>query len=115
MKCCSQYHAGLLREPVKFWREAQVPDGAGGYTRSLAAISGAPTMAQVTPMSGGEVWRSQRIEATGGFRVLVRYFPGLDMTDVIRIRGRDHNITHVKNVDLADTWLVISVDEGRAI
>lgn len=113
MKCCDM-NAGMLREPVEFRRQTRTDDGAGGFTEAWGAIAGAPTWANVKPMSGGEMWHSQRIEAKEGFRVVVRYWDGLLPSDVIRVRGRDHNILHIKNVEMRDEWLSITTSLGRA-
>ena len=113
--CCKKYNSGDLREVVSFQRRTQTPDGAGGYTETFAAISSAPTLAMVKPMSGRERWASDRVEASANYRVVTRYYDGLTEKDVVVIRGRTGNIRFVANVDLADEWLEIDVDLGAAI
>lgn len=113
--CCqSLYSARDLREEVEFQRKARVSDGAGGYTESWAAVSGAPTRAKVTALSGRERWASQRVEALSSWRIVVRYFSGLLESDRVSIRGKAYNIRFINNVDLADKWLVIDLDGGVA-
>lgn len=116
-KCCgsSKYNARMLRESVVFERSARVSDGAGGYTRSWGAISGAPTRAMVKPLSGRERWASDRTEAGTNFRVVVRYFADLKPSDRVVIRGRSADIQFIGNVDLMDEWLEIDVNLGEAV
>jgi SPP1 family predicted phage head-tail adaptor len=117
VKCCgsSKYNARQLREAVTFQRRTQTGDGAGGYTETFAAISGAPTRAMVKPLSGRERWASNRVEASANYRVVTRYYDGLTEKDVVVIRGRTGNIRFIANVDLMDEWLEIDVDLGAAI
>lgn len=112
MTCCSKYSARDLREPVTFERLTRSSDGAGGFTSSWSAISGAPTRAMVKPMSGRERWASARIEALANYRVVVRYFSGLSEGDRVLIRGRPGQIRFIGNVDMADRWLEIDVELG---
>lgn len=114
MKCCD-IHAGMLREPVEFQRAAKVSDGAGGYTKTWAAISGAPTKAMVKAISGSERFASDRVEATTRWRATVRYWDGLKESDKVVIRSRSYNIRFINNVELADKWLTIDLDGGVAV
>lgn len=114
MTCCDKYNAGLLRDPVTFQRLTRTSDGAGGYTETWAAISGAPTRAMVKPMSGREVWASMRVEARSTVMVVTRYFAGLKEGDRIVIGGENHNIRYLRNVDFANRWLEISAEGGVA-
>lgn len=113
-KCC-KYTAGMLREPVSFERKTRIDDGAGGFTETWAAISGAPTRAFVKPMSGREIWASQRVEATASHMIVVRYFADLTEVDRVVIRNREYNIRFINNVDFDDKWLEISAEGGVAV
>lgn len=112
-KCCD-VSAGMLREPVTFERSAKVSDGAGGFTETWGAISGASTRAYVKAMSGSERWASDRTEARSSWRIVVRYFSGLLESDRVVIRGRSYNIRFVNNVELRDRWLEIDLALGVA-
>lgn len=114
MTCC-KYSAGMLREPVTFQRKARTADGAGGFTEAWAAIAGAPTRCMVKPMSGGERWASQRLEATATHKLVTRYSADLNAGDRAVIRGRAYNLRLVSNVDFADRWLEITADVGVAV
>lgn len=114
MKCC-EMTAGMLRTDCLFERQNRVSDGAGGYTESWAAISGAPTRCHFKAMSGGERWASMRIEATSTARITVRYFSGLLESDRVTIGGRVYNIRFVNNVEMRNRWLVIDLGLGVAV
>lgn len=115
VRCCGKYNARQLREAVTFQRKTRTSDGAGGYTSGFAAISGAPTRAMVKPLSGRERWASDRVEASANYRVVTRYYDGLEEGDTVLIRGRPANIRFIANVDMMDEWLEIDVQLGAAV
>lgn len=117
-RCCgssSKYGAAMLREPVTFQRKTRTSNGAGGFTEVWATVSGAPTMAYVKAVSGGERWASERVEARATHRVVVRYFEDLTEVDRVVIRDRAHNIRFINNVDFEDKWLEITTEQGVAV
>lgn len=113
VKCCDM-NAGMLREPVTFERAAKVSDGAGGFTETWSAISGASDRAHVRATSGAERWASNRTEAVTQWRIVVRYFSGLLESDRVVIRGRAYNIRFVNNIEMRDRWLEIDLTGGVA-
>ncbi len=113
--CCDKYSATLLREPVEFQSRTQVSDGAGGYTETWAAVSGAPTRAYVRQLSSGEQWASQRTEGRSSHMIVVRYTAAINETMRAVIRGREYNLEPPNNVDFADKWLEIKARLGVAI
>jgi SPP1 family predicted phage head-tail adaptor len=113
MKCCDM-NAGKLREPVTFQRRTLTSDGAGGQTEEWATISGAPTRAQVMPVSGSERYASDRTEALVRLRLVTRYTNLLREGDRVTIREKVHNIRFLDNVEFKDKWLQIDVDGGVA-
>ncbi|MAO24096.1 MAG: hypothetical protein CMJ25_25375 [Phycisphaerae bacterium] len=112
--CCSKYNARQLRTEVSFQRETDTVDSMGGAIRNWAAISGAPTRAMVKPLTGREMWGSDRLEAIGNYKVVTRYFSGLTEKDRIVIDSRNGQIRFVANVDYMDDWLEITVQLGPA-
>jgi len=114
MKKCCDITAGMLRTPVTFQRKTRTSDGAGGFTEAWAAITGAPTRAQVKAKSGSERWLSERTEASAQFTVTVRYFAGLLESDRIVSAGKAHNVRFINNVEQRNRWLVIDVTAGVA-
>lgn len=114
VKCCDM-SAGMLKEPVTFERQGEVSDGAGGYTKSWAAVSGAPTRGHLKAMSGRERWASERTEAVSSYRLVVRYFSDLTEKDSVVIRSRRYNITFIDNLEFEDKWLRIDLGLGVAV
>ena len=112
---CDKINSGMLKEPVSIERPTNTTDNAGGYTQTWGAISGAPTLAYAKAVSGNERWASDRVEATVRLRVAVRYFAGILPSDTVVIRSRRCNIRFVNNVEFADRWLEIDLDEGVAV
>jgi len=113
MKCCDM-NAGMLKQVVSFERPTKASDGAGGFTETWAAISGAPDRAHFKALSGAERFASDRIEATTRNRIAVRYFAGLKESDRVVIRSRAYNIRFIDNIEMRDMWLQIDLDGGRA-
>ncbi len=116
MGCCkaTKYSARMLRQEISIERLTRTDDGAGGYTESWAAVSGAPTRAMVKAMSGRERWASQRVEATATHMFVVRFSSGLMESDRISFDGKNYNIRFLNNVDYADEWLEITAEMGVA-
>lgn len=115
MKCC-EITAGMLREPVSFERQgASTNTGGNVVAGAWAAISGAPTRAFVKAASGFERAQAQRTNAEVSFKVSVRYTSTLRESDSVVIRSRRHNIRFIDNLEMADKWLVLSVDGGVAV
>lgn len=113
-KCCD-YNSGLLKTSVAFERATKTANGSGGYTEAWGAISGSQSRAYVKAMSGSERYASDRVEATARYRVVCRYFSGLLESDSIVINSRRHNIRFIDNIEYADKWLSIDVDQGVAV
>ena len=114
MKCCD-YSAGMLRETVLFEQYALTSDGAGGQTRVWSTVTGAPTRAHMRQLSGGEVWRSDRIEAQDSLIVVVRYSSVIKSTHRLTHDGKRYNITRINDVEFAGKWHEITISGGVAI
>lgn len=111
MKCCDM-NAGMLREPVTFQRLVLVSDGAGGQTHTWSNIPGTPTRAHVRVASGNERFAHDRVEATVRLKLTTRYSRLLTEADRVLIRGREHNIKLLNNLEFRNQWLEIGVDGG---
>lgn len=113
VKCCD-ITAQMLREPITVQRATRVSDGAGGFSETWAAVSGAPTWAMAKATGGGERWASERIEATAGMSFTMRYWSGLTEADRIVMRGVAYNVRHIDNVEMQDRWMVVKAERGVA-
>lgn len=113
MACCDGPSAGELNKSVTFQRRTRTPDGAGGFSTAWGTLKA--TYAKIETLSGSERYASDRVEATSRFRLTVRHFADLTEDDVVVFKSRQHNICSIRNVDLADRWLIIEVDGGVAV
>ena len=109
---CGLVSPGALREPVAFQARTRTGTGDGGYTEGWATYRS--TQAHVKAASGREVWAGDRVDARSMWKVTCRYFPGLQESDRLVIRGEAYNIRHVDNVELRNRWLVITAEQGAA-
>jgi len=116
VKAQGLYHVMLGAEDDLLWktvtieRATKVSDGAGGYTETwstLAVVNGG-----VAAMSGSEGWRTDRLEATSRWRLLIAYWGELFATDRVVIDGRAYNISFVNDVQKRDAWTVLDLGEG---
>lgn len=113
-KCCD-INAGMLRTVIRVERATRTSDGAGGYTSAWATVTAAPKRAHVKFKSGREYMASERVEASAGYAVTMRYFAGLLEADRIVIDGRTHNIRAIDNVEFRNRWYVVHTELGPAI
>lgn len=107
---CGTYSANDLTERVTLQQATRVTDGRGGWSETWADL--ATVYAKVRHLSGNEVWRFDRLNAVASLMVVIRYRAGVTPRHRLLIRGVTHNITDVRNVDMADRWLEIAVQSG---
>jgi SPP1 family predicted phage head-tail adaptor len=88
--------AGALRDRVGWQRASDVADGAGGYTRSWAAVR--PLWAKVTPTGGKEGLVAGTLLASQNWRVEIRWRPDRPTTgDRFVHNGRALNILSIED------------------
>lgn len=112
-KCCD-YSAGMLREVISLQRASR-KSNFGGIDETWAAVSGAPDRAYMKPLSGREVFASQRVEARASIMMVIRYFADIKERDRIVWNSREYNIRHIRNVEARNKWLEIMLEEGVAV
>lgn len=114
MKCC-EITPAKFRTPVEFQERSRTANGTGGFTESWAAISGAPTKAEVKALGGGERYASDRVEASARYRLTCRYDASVTPAARVVINSRAYNIQFVNNVEFRNRYLVLDLDEGVAV
>jgi SPP1 family predicted phage head-tail adaptor len=82
---------GELDQRVTLHHKGYAPDGAGGQVLSTAAAY-ADTWAHVRPIRGGERLNGERIEAAGGYLVVIRSRADVLEGDVVKWNGRELNV-----------------------
>lgn len=113
-RCKNKVSGRDLRTAVTFERLTQTRKSTGGFSRSWAAITGAPTRAKVEHRGGGESIQGDRVQAVKRYRITVRYMDGITEGDRVTIGTETLNIRHVRNVDFANKWLEIDAESGVA-
>jgi SPP1 family predicted phage head-tail adaptor len=114
MKCCDIV-PGKFRIPVEFQARSRTANGSGGFTESWAAISGAPTFAEVKALGGGERYASDRVEASARYRLTCRYDGNVTEASRVVIRSRAYNIRFINNVEFRNRYMIIDLDGGVAV
>lgn len=106
---------GELRKQITIQAETPTGDGAGGY--ALAWMNIASAWADITPLSGNEVFTAQHLEGHATHRVTMRYRSDIAITTDMRIiyNSRVFNIRSVLNIDERNQWTEMLVEEGGAI
>ena len=89
------------------------PDGAGGFTTSLASY--ANTKGHVRVMSGLEKLASERVESHVKLTAVIRYRLDVRASDVASIDGVDYNIVAVYDVEFKRKWLKLDLALGSAV
>jgi SPP1 family predicted phage head-tail adaptor len=104
---------GEMRKQVSIEVEQPTTDNAGGYALGWTTL--ATVWAQITPVSGNEVYTAQHLEGHVTHHVLMRYRD--DVTSDMRLsyNSRVFNIHAVLNTGERNQWTVLLVEEGSAV
>ena len=114
MKCCD-VKIGHMNEPLLFEDKVQrgVSDGMGGYVDTWSPVTDAPTFGQVREASGQEIWKMQQLEARANVVIMTRYSGGISEGMRVTIRGREHAVVRVENIEMADRFYRIYAVRGQ--
>jgi SPP1 family predicted phage head-tail adaptor len=111
MRRCCDYHAGMLRHRITVQAAVPTPDDMGGYAETWATVATMP--ARVTPVSGGETYYGQRVEAHVTHTITTRYMALIKPPCRIIFEGRIFAISAVIDIEERHRWLEIRAVEGR--
>lgn len=117
MKCC-EIHAGMLTERVYFQRRTRTPDGMGGYVETWSNVPDERVAVSLQPLSGTEAFRAMRVTPRATYRLYMRYrdngsgHPFYTPADKVVYKGREFDILQVFNVEMADRWINMLLNEG---
>lgn len=101
--------AGELRERVTIQRVTNTRDAIGGVIETWATL--VTVYARVLPMSAGEQYRRQQIQAKADWKVTVRYNNEIRPADRLVWRTRTFQIKGVLNPDLHRRFLDLACEE----
>ena len=107
--------ANLIWATASFERMTNTSDGAGGYTKAWAAISGLGAVSVgIMGMSGSERWASQRVEAVSQWRLWCKGADAVTEADSVVVNGRRYQVRFVNDVEKRGVWHVMDLSEGAA-
>ncbi len=106
---------GELRKQVAIQQEQPTPDGAGGYALTWTTL--ATTWADISPISGTEVFTSGHLEGHVTHKVTMRWRSDITITSDMRLlyNNRIFNILTVMNNDERNRFAELLVEEGGAV
>jgi len=102
---------GQLRERVTIQSLTRATDDQGGAVETWSDV--ATVWAMVRPARGSETQNSERTEAIGGYRFVMR---NRTITEVNRLvwRGETYNIRDVKRMGFHPLYIDIDAERGAA-
>lgn len=105
---------GEMDQRISIIRETTTPDGVGGQTVATAELF--PAWAEVTPGSGSEQDRHDRLsgEAMYTFRIRNRRDFTIQENDRIQWEGRQYNIRFIQRPGPRQLYLMIEAERGVA-
>lgn len=101
--------AGELRERIAVQRVTNTRDSMGGVIQTWSTVY--TLWASVQPMSAGEQFRRQQIQAAADWKIIVRFKNAITITDRIVWRGRTFQISALSNDDLQTRFTTIACKE----
>ena len=103
---------GDLRERVELQSMSPTRDAIGGEVQGWTTL--ANVWAQVTPMSAGEQYRRQQMQASAQWKVTIRY--RADITSKMRVlwSGRTFQVKGVTSADERKRFLAMACEEIAA-
>ncbi len=100
---------GQLRRRLVLEAPVETPDGAGGVTRSFAAV--ATLWAQVRPLSALAEIEAARLGARITHRIRIRYSPDITVRHRLRDGERIYRIVALRESDERKRFLQIEAQE----
>ena len=116
MKCCDMT-AGMLKSSITIERKTRTADGMGGYTDTWSDL--ATVWAKWSGVGGSEKWQAMRVSPVNRFKAIIRFkgdadgAPYYSAADRVTYRGREFDIESVIDMDDAQTWLELTLAEGK--
>lgn len=101
--------AGELRERVTIQRVSNARDAIGGVIETWSTLM--QVYAKVAPMSAGEQYRRQQIQASAQWKVTVRYANAIAPADRLVWRDRTFQIKGITNPDMRRRFLDLACEE----
>ncbi len=107
-------YSGELDEQVELYKETYTDDDMGGASSTWTKQD--TKWAQVRALSGRERQQHDVLQVEGGYRVVIRNDPNLNINESWRIkwRGKYLNIRHIEDHGPRADFLVMEATKGVA-
>ena len=103
---------GNLKSKISIMRNANVSDSCGGYINEWILVK--ECRASVKPLRANEIYKAQQIQQETTHNIIIRYFEGLQNSDIIRHKGKEYEISSVINVDNESKFFeLICIERGN--
>lgn len=103
---------GDMRERVALHSPSPSLDEIGGLEQSWSVF--ATVWARVTPASNREWWHREQTQASGGWRVTIRYRSDVTTKHRVVWRGLTLEVTGIDNTDERRRFLTLTCEERTA-
>jgi SPP1 family predicted phage head-tail adaptor len=104
---------GELRERIRIDTPSAITrDSIGGIVEGWTVL--ATVWAKVAPMSAGEQYRRQQIQASASWRVTIRYRSDVKAQNRVVWQGRTFEVKGVTSPDLHKRFLELACEELQA-
>ena len=108
------FRIGELDQKIDFWRECNVQDeDLGGLEASVKTLF-AGVWAKARPLSGSEIERFDKLNATELTFFVTRYKPEVKEDDYISWQGVNYNIRHIPSVGPRSLYSEFYAERGVA-
>ena len=88
---------GQLDTPIEFWAMTYEIDDYGGTVETWAIVPGAPKWGKLEPLKGLTRVEMSKVTAIIPLKLTIRYFPDLDTTYKVKIKGLMYRIESVED------------------
>lgn len=107
------YEVGQLDKKISFYKEIAASDGLGGQDITLVPIK-KNVWCAVRPLSGKEIERFDKLNATAMAHFTVRYREDVEEDDRIEYNGKYYNIRYIPDLDERKLYTEFYAERGVA-
>jgi SPP1 family predicted phage head-tail adaptor len=100
---------GSLDTPCIFKEESVVPDGMGGWTTTLATITGSPAWCRFEPLRGMENIEAGKVTAGHHAKITIRRCEDITPAALVDVMGERWNVNAVEDYG-RQGWMVLWIN-----
>lgn len=111
MNCCNVTLAQLNRRiEIQSKQPTGETDAMGGIISDWVTV--ASPWCNLTPMTGREQYRADKLNATGMTRVIMRYRTDINESMKVLYRGTEYQIRSIIDIEERRQWLELMIEKG---